>query len=534
MPHQSRLFLAYQRDPKSLSKYYPNVVESVADLAKVAGNVCDNYVTDRDRLCDALLRINGEINAGDPTERNIERLRDPSTVAVVTGQQAGLFTGPLYTIYKALTAVKIAETLTASGTPAVPVFWAATEDHDFEEVSEVFALSESGAAIRTTYEPKNRKDNISIGEIEIDDGIATSIGDFLQTLPPAEFTNSLRDTLADQWRSGNNLGQAFLSTLASLLSKFGIIYLDPMDVELKSLASPIYAAAVEQANAITAEIVKRSDELTEEKFHAQVTVEKDYFPLFWIDDDGQRLALRSDGAGNYRVKGTRQRLSRSDLVALAHEKPATLSPGVMLRPVVQDYLLPTVCYVGGAAEVAYFAQNSVAYQLLGRPVTPIVHRQSFTVVEARHRRTFEKYGLEFADIFDGYEKLMVRVVEDLAPEMPQTFAEVEEKINTELNRLDQSLSHLDPTLAANLATRRRKIVYHIAALKKKAMLARGRKDDDLERRLNALFAELLPRGALQERTVNVFTYLNKFGPGFIDTVYASIDLESRGHRLISI
>ena len=205
----------------------------------------------------------------------------------------------------------------------------------------------------------------------------------------------------------------------------------------------------------------------------------------------------------------------------------------MLRPVVQDYLFPTVCYFGGGAEIAYFAQNSEVYRILKRPVTPILHRQSFTIVEAKHARTLEKYEVEFADLFAGEADILRKIVDKfIDPTTANLFAEAEEKINTEMNRLDQALSQMDATLAANLATRRRKIIYHIGALRKKYHFRRAEMDETIGRRVRSAFTALLPNGHLQERTLNVTSFLDRFGPNFIDMVYDSIDLDDKGHRVI--
>ena len=204
-----------------------------------------------------------------------------------------------------------------------------------------------------------------------------------------------------------------------------------------------------------------------------------------------------------------------------------------MRPVVQDYLLPTAGYFGGGAEIAYFAQNSVLYEVLQRPVTPILHRQSFTIIEAKHARTLKKYDLDLTRLFDGFENVLPAIVEKyLNRETARDFAEAEEIINTQLNRLDQNLSRTEPTLSENLATRRRKILYHIGALRTKFHYAQIRKDETIQRQIEAAFTALLPHHALQERTLNVLTFLNAHGLYFIDWIYEAIDLDDKGHRII--
>ena len=533
IPGQSRLFLEYLADPLSLKRFYPSAVASHTNVSARIPEVLADYRTDRDVLCDALANQNREFGAAAKSFESIDLLRGSDTVAVLTGQQAGLFTGPLYTIYKALSAVRMAQCLQGRGFNAVPVFWAATEDHDFEEVSTASVVGRDGTHLSVKYDKRSAIDGRSVGSIELDESIEISIRELFDSLPATEFSDPLRREIGSAYSEGRSFGAAFASLISSLFSKFGLIVVDPLDNRIKQLASPIYVEGVKSADEIVDAIRTRSERLVNEGYHAQVLVEDDYFPLFWHDDEGVRRPLKRSRDGGIAVSGRKKAFSREELIEIASETPERLSPGVMLRPVVQDYLFPAVCYFGGGAEIAYFAQNSEAYRILGRPITPIFHRQSFTVVGAKQARTLAKYDLELADLFKGLENLLPQIIERfIDPQNARLFPDAEEKINTELNRLDQQLSQLDPTLAANLATRRRKIVYHIAALRDKYRRARLRKDEEANRQIRSLFESLLPDGHLQERTLNVSMFLNRYGDYFIDWIYDAIDLDDRGHRII--
>lgn len=535
IPHQSRLFVQYQNDPLSLKKFYPNVLASPDDVVSFIPTVLSNYTTDRGQLCDVLAEINTALDTGVLTGENIEKLRDLETVAVITGQQAGLFTGPLYTIYKALSAVKLARELTEKGIKAVPVFWAATEDHDFEEVSEAFFVDKIGSVTVAKYSPKSRIEGTPVGTVTIDGELVKMIEQVFDDLPRNEFSAEIPDRLAQIWAEGTKFGEAFGKTLAWLLGKFGIVYIDPMHPGVKRLSSPIFALAIDNVDAIVSSVVARGRELVDQGYHAQVLVEEDYFPLFWQDDEGRRLALRKAGEGVFKEKTGQRSFSVSELRQIAVNEPGRFSPGVMLRPVVQDFLFPTACYFGGGAEVAYFAQNSEVYRVLGRPATPVFHRQSFTVVEAKQRRVLTKFDLELKDLFDEKENTILDLAANsVSPETARLFAEVEERINTELNRLDQAVSNIEPTLAANVARRRQRIIYHIAALRKKSLLAKVRNDEISNRQIAQLFASLMPNGGLQERTINVFSFLNRYGLQFIDWIYDAIDLDDKDHRIIEL
>ncbi len=533
LPDQSQLFTEYQNDPLSLTRFYPSAVASCDKLAGQVTDVLSHYETDRNRLCDTLLRINTVLKATPETAANIDLLRDPQTVAVLTGQQTGFLTGPIYSIYKALSAVKMAECLRGQGVKAVPVFWMATEDHDLDEVSNAFVIGGGSELVKASITPKDSDKDKAVGSVVLDGSVNEAVGSLFDSLPQTEFTCDLRQKITTFWRPGTDFGAAFGSMLTEMLGKFGLIVADPLDQELKRLAAPIYSKAVLKSEEIVSALRARSDELVSDGYHAQVLVEKDYFPLFWHTDDGRRVALRRTADGSLQLKGERRTFAKEELAEMSETEPARFSPGVMLRPVVQDYLFPTICYFGGGAEIAYFAQNSEVYRSLERPVTPVLHRQSFTIVERKHARTLEKYGLEFSDLFRGEAELIPAIVDGfIDPATSKLFADSEEKINTELNRLDQALSAIDVTLAENLATRRRKIIYHIAALRKKYQFRRVEIDEIIDRRVRDAFVALLPNGHLQERTLNVVSFLDRFGPSFIDIVYDSIDLDDSGHRVI--
>lgn len=533
IPNQSKLFKEYQKTPRNLAEYYPNSVESHTEISGFIPQVLENYKTDRNAVCDALEEINCKFGAGEKTFENINLLRENDCVAVVTGQQAGLFSGPLYTIYKALSAIKLSECLRGRGFKVVPVFWIASEDHDFDEVSNAFQINKKGIVEEFKNNPKREAENIPVGFIKLDDSIKETIEKLFDELPQTEFTNELKTSIEEIWKSGESFSDAFILTLTKIFDKYGLIMLDPLDEKLKKIAAPIYVEAIKKSGEIVKALIKRSEELVENGFHAQVLVTEDYFPLFWQAKDKTRNALKKSKNGTFKIKDDSREFTVENLAEIAESDPQRFSPTVVLRAAVQDYILPTVCYFGGGAEVAYFAQSGEVYRILNRPRTPIFHRQSFTVLESKHRRTMEKYELNFKELLRGKEGNLPDIVEKfLNPEMTEIFSDAEEKINFELNRLNQNLTEIEPTLAQSLATRRRKIAYHIENVRNKFHKAQVEKDETINRRIETLFEEVLPHKALQERTINVLTFLNLYGFYFIDWIYDAIDLDDKGHRII--
>lgn len=533
VPQQSKLFIEYQNNPLALKKYYPAAVASHTQIAERIPEVLENYKVDRDALCDILEKANRANGASAKTLENLELLRDEDCVAVVSGQQAGLFTGPLYTIYKALSAVKLTECLRGRGFKAVPVFWIATEDHDFEEVSKTEVIGKRGEPIELKNEPQRCRENLPVGYVKLDESIAETIQELFDALPHTEFTDELRKTIEEAWAAGTDYGDAFARLLAKIVGKYGLVLLCPLDERLKKLATPVYVEAVKKSDEIVAALINRSEELKENGYHAQVLITPDYFPLFWQSKDKTRHAIKKSVDGTYKVKDSEREFTIDELAAIAESEPERFSPSVVLRSVVQDYLLPTVCYFGGAAEIAYFAQSAEVYRILRRPATTILHRQSFTIVESKYAKTLEKYNLEFKDLFAGIQNVLPRLVEEhLNRETGELFAAVEEKINHELDRLNENLAVYEPTLADNLANRRRKINYHVASLRSKFHHAQMRRDADVMRQIETAFSALLPHRHLQERSLNVTSFVNKYGFYLTDWIYSAIDLDDKHHRII--
>jgi bacillithiol biosynthesis cysteine-adding enzyme BshC len=533
IPHQTRLFLEYLRDPVALREFYPSAVRFHHELPARGTEVLAAHETDRNLLCDALTDLNAAWGAGEATLRNIERLREPDCLAVVSGQQAGLFSGPLYTIYKALSAVKLAGCLTQRNTKAVPVFWIATEDHDFPEVAKAEFIARDCKLANVEVSPDLHKEGQPVGRVVIDSSIDAVVTQLLELLPSSEFTGDLETLLRDAWRPGRSYGEAFARLMTALLGKYGLVFLDPLDPRLKALAAPLYANAALRAQEIATAIETRSRKLVDAGYHAQVTATENSFPLFIHDDDGARHALTRSDDGKYRTKDADQAYTVEELSQLALAQPEKFSPNVTLRAVVQDYLLPTVAYYGGAAEIAYFAQTGEVYRVLDRPVTPILPRSSLTMIERHTGRVFERYGLTLEDLFAGPESVLKRVVEEhLGADTAKSFAKTEGAVNRELDELREQLRSIDPTLADALETGRRKINYQLEGLRTRFYRAQMARDEAAQRQLERAFDQLYPNKALQERHINITSLLSRHGRYVVDWIYNAINIGSNEHQIV--
>ena len=533
VPQQSRLFLDYLNDPAALRRYYPAATRHHYETAARAPEVLQNYTVDRAAVCAALERLNCGWGASAETLANLELLREAETVAVVTGQQAGLFTGPLYTIYKALSAVKLVKCLRERGVKAVPVFWIATEDHDFAEVAWAEYVCCNCNLTRASAPLDLHQEGQMVGRVVLDERITEILDTVLGDCPDSEFRPEVAKILRAAYTPGRAFGDAFAQMLTALLGEYGIILFDPLDAELKRLAAPLYAAAAQKGPEIAAAIETRSRELVADGYHAQVAANANSFPLFILDEDGGRRALTRQADGRYQAKNGGASYTHQELAAWAAREPERFSPNVTLRAVVQDYLLPTLVYFGGAAEIAYFAQTAEAYRVLQRPATPIRHRASLTFVERHTSRVLERFNLDLPDLFVGPEALLARIVEEhLGAEAAQAFVHAETTVNAELDALQAELRRLDPTLADALDNGRRKIMYQLEGLRARYHHAQMKRDEATQRQIERALTALYPHKGLQERRINIISLLARHGPYVVNWIHDAINLGSDDHQVV--
>lgn len=533
VPHQSRLFLDYLKDPVALRSFYPSAVRFHHELQQRVPEVLASYQVDRNQVCDALAAMNQRWGAGEATMENIRLLRESDCIAVVSGQQAGLFTGPLYTVYKALSAVKLAGCLRQRNTKAVPVFWIAAEDHDFVEVAKAEIIGRDCQLKHVEVPADLHREGQPVGLATLDHSINLVIDQLFELLPNSEFAADMKALVKNAWQPGRGYVDSFASMMTALLGHHGLIFLDPLDPELKKLAAPLYSEAARRAPEIATALEQRSKELESAGYHAQVLATANSFPLFLHDEQGRRHAVARVENGNYRAKDLDEEHTAEELAAMARETPERFSPNVTLRAVVQDYLLPTLAYYGGAAEIAYFAQTAEVYRVLERPATPILPRSSLTMIERHTGRVMEKYGLSLTDFVEGLEPVMKRVVEEhLSADTAKLFASAEQNVNNELDRLRRELESVDPTLASALDTGKKKINYQLDGLRTRFVRAQMTRDEAAHRQLQRAFDQLYPNKDLQERHINVTSLLARHGTYVIEWIYNAINLGSNEHQIV--
>jgi bacillithiol biosynthesis cysteine-adding enzyme BshC len=529
IPHTTRLFADFLSDYSKVQQFYPRSAYFNQWFKDEASKLA--YASARRELVSAILdRQNQSWNASAKTLENIARLRAGAS-AVVTGQQVGLFGGPAFTIFKALTAIKLADQATRSGVDCVPVFWLATEDHDLAEVNQI-SIPGTDGSLRKLTAPAQGVPDAPVGMVTFDSEVQAVVEAAAGFLGPGEISDLLREA----YRPGETFGNAFARLLARLFADWGVILLDAADPEFHQIAEPVYRAAIERAADLDEALLNRGKALEAAGYHQQVKVTPSSTLLFTVRN-GARVPVhrRVNGDGSAEFVIEEKRISKADLLSRVTSSPWDFSGNALLRPVIQDYLLPTLAYTGGSAEVAYFAQVAVVYELLLGRVTPIIPRFSATILEPKPKAFLERYGLRLADLFQGPEALReLMASRNLPKELQSAFDHAEASLEKSLSAIREGLARLDSTLVDSASNAASKMQHQLSQLRSKAARAELRQTEVLTRKADLLSNLLYPGKALQEREIAGVYFLARYGREFLRDVYETIHPDCVDHQIISM
>ncbi len=539
LPHITRLYtdylaLAEQPADSVLRRWYPSEPLSGTWMkAPEAGSsaAASHFAaaSHLSALADALLAQSTGFGAGQPALDNIEKLRTGAS-AVVTGQQVGLFGGPLLTLLKAATAVALAaEATERTGHAHVPVFWLATEDHDLEEVDQVSLLSKHAVErLRLGLKSSGRPvGNVVLGEQV--SAVLDQVGELLAFAP-------IYDTLRSFYTPDATLGGAFARVMAKLFAAHGLIVMDAAGRDFHALGKPALRAAIERVQSLEDALIARTQELEAAGYHAQVLIKPGHSLLFLIDQEtGQRHPLRHLPDGTW--KAASNIFTEHELLVILDQAPERVSPNALLRPVLQDSILPTAAYVGGPAEIAYFAQSAVLYQaILGR-LTPVLPRFSATIIEPAIASVMEKDEVSLKDIFEARteEALAQRLGARAMPiEGKRRLAAVGNAMDAELGALTGYLEAMDESLGRSAEVSASKMRYQMNRLRRMAATFELQKEASLRKHAEAMTLHLLPEGHPQERVLGGIWFLAQGGEALIDRMVEEARGMCLGHAVVRI
>ncbi len=458
-------------------------------------------------------------------------LADPQTVAVVTGQQAGVFGGPLFTILKAISAIQLARRASeTAGSRVVPVFWVDAEDHDWDEIASCTVLDASFQPKTIIVPSPEGAGQTPVARLRLDERVLASIDELGATLARTEFTDALLDSLRAAYRPGAGVADAFACWLESLLGPYGLVVFDSSDPAVKPLLANVFSREISSAGRTAALATEAGERLTACGHTPQVVPHPDSVALFRIDRERQAIKQQGD-----QFVAGEQQFSRDALAKEAAEHPEQFSPNVLLRPIAQDTLFPTVCYVAGPSELAYLGQLHGVYEHFGVPM-PLVHpRATATLVDSATQRFLSKYSVPLQDLQPQDEAALNRLLEAQLPaSVESALNDADETIARVMQRVVEVIPAVDPTLAGAAKTTLGKMEHEVRNLKNKMIQAAKKRDETLRRQFTRAQAQAFPQGHPQERTLAAAFFLNLYGPALVDRLLEDLPVDLGRHWILTI
>ena len=521
VPRMTALFRDYVNSYQKVADFYatdPRHLEEKLNPNQILGE----RDFPRRRLAEILKAQNQSLNCGPRTLANIELLKQPDTLVVITGQQVGLFTGPLYTIYKALTVVQLTRQLSERYPfRFLPLFWMASDDHDYTEVNHTTLLDQANRLVSLRHEGPHHPGR-PVGSLRLGPEVEPLVARLDQALPESEFKDQVMGLIRAAYRPTATLSEAFGRAMLSLFVEDGLVLIDPMEPDLKQLAVPIFRAELDGAPR-SAELVARwGEKLAERGYHAQMRSAPGVVNIFLLLE-GHRTGLIKEDQG-FRLKKGQKTFSSEEMLELLEKSPERFSPNAALRPVVQDYLFPVVAYVAGPAEIAYFAQLGEVYELFGVPMPTLYPRVSLTLMEARVGELLEKFGLEVEEVLVEEDRLIGQVVGRQMPgDLEELFDTSRRKIRDTFQTLSERVTAFEPTLGGYLDSAAGKVEHHLDAVRRKVLQARRARDTLLREQASKISRHLFPAGQLQERVLNIVPFLARHGLEIISELGAACE-----------
>jgi bacillithiol biosynthesis cysteine-adding enzyme BshC len=475
------------------------------------------------RPCGADVRLLEAVVAPHGVTASLARLREPGAVAVTTGQQPGLFTGPLYTVFKALSAVALARTLEGAWRrPVVPVFWLATDDHDFAESNHAAWVAGDGS-LRECVLRERPADApmLPMYREPLGDGVEAALAQFAADLDGASAKDEVIAWLGRHYRPEATVGSSYAGALAELLAPHGVVCLDASHRALKQQAAPLLMEALAKSASMEAPLAALAAELAERRADPGVVVGDGATLVFLEGAQGRDRLVRSGDGFVTRRSG--ERFTMAELSAIAAAEPERLSPNVLLRPVVESSILPTVAYVAGPGELRYLALTPPVYEALGVSRQLPVPRWSGVIVEPRVDRVLAKFGIELPELLEAEGVAEARIVRDQLPEdVTGPLARLREAIEREYSALARGAASVDPTLEKSVLGSRGNALHGLQDVEKKVMQHLKRRRETELAQVSRARTAVRPGGRPQERVVTIGSFLARLGPGLLDALLVEI------------
>jgi bacillithiol synthase len=524
----SELFCDYISQKESLRSFYKwhpfdnRQIKEITDQFHFRGN--------RDLSADALISFNKKFDAPEITITQIEKLRESDSIAVVTGQQLTLYGGPLFTVYKTLTAIIYAKKWQKLlNRTVIPVFWMADEDHDYEEAGEIGLLNEDSwdKLILT-----NGKSGKPVGRELLGESFSAFENELFEILPESDFTKELTADLKRFYQTGNSFRDAFGRWFLHLFAKHGVILAGSDDPGIKKLTFQPMQRAVENSLQLYKELDSQSSDLEKNGYKRQALVQDSN--LFYIDPDNGRVKLEQiDGKWH---SGNSLSWDNDKLISEIRAHPEKFSPNVFLRPLLQDSLIPSIAYVAGPGELAYYGQMKRTYEWMQQPMPILIPRFSVTLVEPAIDRIMNELPIEMHEYSERIEDLESKYLDRTGSyDVEKLFIQWREQVGKITDETRKKIARIDPTLEASADKTGTIFENELEKLKKKVYRSIKNKESIQINRIKRIKENLFPGGSLQERQIAMIFYMNKYGPDLWDRLLDTLDGEIPDtHKLVRL
>lgn len=524
MPGGDPLVQDYLREEPHACRFYGRSFRDPEAFREKAQEVDQRFQRD------ARARALSMIQAPSPlAAARLERFVEEGGFFVTTGQQPGLFTGPLYSLYKALTAIRLSQELESLlERPVLALFWVASEDHDWDEADHTHLLDVHNEVRTLRIPPQGGGLNRPLHRIPLREGLPDTVDSFLQALPETDFSPPFFDLIRNAYTPGTTLPQGFHRVLAELLKELPIAFVDSANPVLKAASLPILLQELEEAKEHEILLARNASHLELEGYHVQVPILKDGVNLFLEGAEG-RDRLYREGEG-VRLNRAGTRMGLDEVRSMASQDPSLLSPNVLLRPVVESSLFPTLCYVGGPGELAYFGQLKELFQAHGLSIPIVYPRRSAILIETKIGKVLAKFHRTPESLARPHHELAAEIaLEDIPPEVKRALGEIRGALGKGAGALIKAAQEIDATLKGPVNHARNTAFSAFDDAERKILQALKRQNEIALDQLEKAQRHLFPLGRPQERSLNAFYYLTRYGPGLVSSLLSEFDVALGTH-----
>ncbi|MEH7386288.1 bacillithiol biosynthesis cysteine-adding enzyme BshC [Bacillus sp. JJ1521] len=534
LPSSNRLVNDYLSNKMDIEKYFDYDIQSPL-VFEVRKKDLEKRSFEREKLVEHLYSFNKRLNYHPHTLDNINKLIDPRSVVVIGGQQAGVLTGPLYTIHKIVSIIKLAkEQEEKLNIPVIPVFWIAGEDHDFAEINHLYVNLQNGIRKRAVPQYNNRKMMVSSIEIE-QEGFMEWIEEVFETYGETNHTNSLLELLNGFVENSKTYVDFFIQITNELFGRSGLVLVDSGSKEVRTLQSTYFKKMIGKNREIHDALLLQQEVLSSYQYAKTIDMNASSANLFYTQDDERILLEYNVEHDVFSGKNNECILCGDELLEVAENQPELLSNNVVTRPVMQEFLFPTLAFISGPGEVSYWAELKKVFEVMEIKMPPVVPRLMMTIVERAIESNIEEIGLTIQAVLSGeLAKAKEKWLEKQTADVDGIISEAKKEVEQIHKKVRNVGLDVDPGLADLLLKNAQNIQSQFDFLKNtfnRSILSRN----EIElNRFNRVEKSILPLGSPQERLWNVFYYLNKYGADFINDLLA-LPFEFNGkHKVIKM